>query len=238
VKKILVSIAAVMVAAVTAYAGSAKSIKPMACDAMGQWYVAAYGGASLAQSGVNSSGDFGGFAFGLDQSKKIGWDAGLKVGYDFAPKCFVRPVVEFDAFYNSVNRNFGVNTAYPGWAFRNGSATSKNTAFAFMVNALAKFNYGAWQPYAGAGLGWYHLRTKVDIASQGRFAINGSDKVNQNGFAWALMAGTDYKLTCNWALFAEYKWLNYQVKKDKIVPGVTKGRIGQQLVNLGVRYTF
>ena len=228
-KKLLITIAAVMVAAVVAQAGPRPSFDKPACSDVGNWYVGAYGGMSAYQR----TKDWDGGGSDYSQKRKIGVNGGLKVGYDFAPQNWVRPVLEFDAQYNYFRRGVCWNNT--------GTVTDRldNHSFAFMVNALAKFDCGVWQPYVGAGAGVYHLRVK-DTSPVGNFS---PIKDSTNGFAWQLLAGTDYKLDANWALFVEYKWLNYEIRKYKdFMPGYGGGplsnRIGQQLASLGVRYTF
>jgi len=233
-KKILVSIAAVVVAAGVAFANAGKLIPPM--ESSGFWYVAGYGGASLYQSGVKSE-VFN--AFSLDQSKKIGVTAGLKLGYEFAPCDFFAPVLELDVMYYHVHRNVGVNT---GTRWVTANAATSNAGVVPMLNALAKFDcaYGL-RPYAGFGLGWYYMHSNIDVNSNRAF-VRDSFCDNMNGFAWSLIGGVDYDLSSNWVLFTEYKWLNFQTRdrRNFVYDGadVLKSRIGQQLLNIGVRYNF
>ena len=218
-KKILITIAAVMVA-VAAQAGTfTKYIQtPMTSD-VGNWYVAAYSGMSVYQTGIRNIDEQGNR---LHQSRKIGVNGGLKFGYDFAPEDWVRPVLELDVMYNHYRRNIE-------------EATFISNSFSYMVNALAKFNCGNWQPYGGFGIGMYTMHMRAS-------ALGDKACDWKNGFAWALIGGVDYNLDLNWALFAEYKWLNYQVSTAKDFLGddakVVKSRIGQQIVNMGVRYQF
>ena len=235
-KKILVSIAAILMAAVVAQAGPVSSMKKIVEPAKDlNWYGAVYGGVSLYQEGVKNHADVL-WGFDLDQKRKTGMNFGLKFGYDFAPQDFVRPVVEFDMQYNRFNRNVDVDLWRPT------SVKAKNDSLSLMANALAKFNCGDWQPYAGIGLGWYYMHTKANMSSTWGFLDGRSGSTNKNGFAWQLMAGVDYKIDANWAVFAEYKWLNYQIVSHKNFlfddMNVLKSRLGQQLLNLGVRYSF
>ena len=226
--KKLIAIAAVVATATVLYAGPAPRIdKPACSDIGGNVYVAAYGGMNLWQTGINgwNGAQYDG------KSRKIGWNAGFKVGYDFDPAAWVRPVLELESFYNAFNQDLNriVRETKIGESFKVNSQ-------AMMFNALGKFDCGNWQPYAGAGIGVYTLAADINNTQGGHSSYKAT------GLAWQLMAGTDYKLDANWALFLEYKWLNYVVAgyKNKPLEGneYTKRMIGQQLVNLGVRYTF
>ncbi|MEO6787209.1 MAG: outer membrane beta-barrel protein, partial [Chthoniobacteraceae bacterium] len=90
-----------------------------------------------------------------------------------------------------------------------------------------------FQPYVGGGVGVY-------VASGGNARIGGiggpgaagvGGGGSQTGFAWQLLAGADYYFTPKFSAFMEYKFLNYQD-----VP--QNGRIGQQLVGVGLRLHF
>ena len=225
-KKIIVSIAAIVVA-VTVQAGpAAKYIQPPAITDMGNWQVSAYGGGSFQQSGINKDA--------LKRSPRVGVNAGMKLGYDFAPQDWVRPVLEIDVQYNNFNR---VNRD------REESVDYKLNfrSLALMLNSLVKFNAGDWQPYFGLGVGWFTMHGKEEMDA-GDGELVSLYRGYTNGFAWQLLAGTDYILAANWALFAEYKWLNYQIPSSRNFMGedtnAVKSRIGQQLLNLGVRYSF
>jgi len=200
-KKLLVSIIAVIAAVATVQAGSAKCIKEPAPKAMGSAYVAAYGGLNAYQTG-----------FG-DVSHKMGFDFGVKLGYDFAKLdcCGLIPALEVEEIFNHLHRGDGADKV-------------KTYSWSTMLNALARADYGDWQPYGGFGVGWYYFHAK-----------NGGS-ISKNGFAWQLIAGVDYVLSANWSIFAEYKWLNFQIRKHR-EEGLPS-RIGQQIVNLGVRYRF
>jgi len=277
--KKLLTIVAVVATASLLHAGPKPSKAVIPIDkpvSEAAWYVGAYGGMSAYQSEFVN--DFGAFSC----KHKIGWNAGVKVGYDFNPSARVRPVLELDAMFGGFNRQMGLDVPDNANANSNAHADAsrvlnaalvniperlrtreviefaddfatylnsnsnsndagrvtfryKPRSFALMVNALAKFDCGALQPYAGVGAGFHHTRMTMDISAPG---LSASGKDSGNGFAWALLAGADYKLAANWALFAEYKWLNYELPgKWKNTP-VFNSRIGQQLVNLGVRYTF
>jgi len=198
-KKILISIVAVVVAVVTAQAGPVSNKIVIPAEEAINCYVAFAGGMNANQTGMGSG-------------KKIGWDLNVKLGYNFSQLdcAAVTPAIELEEIYSRFNRKGGLKTF----------------AWSTMLNALAKYDLGCgWQPYAGFGLGWYYMRAKA-----------GDDKASKNGFAWQLIGGIDYAIDANWSLFAEYKWLNYQIRKHEDFS--SKSRIGNNLVNLGVRYNF
>ena len=209
-KKIMITLAALAVAAV-AQAGTAKFYQP-AASAVGNWYVGGYGGASLFQSNLINP------LFRMSEKHKIGYNAGIKLGYDFAPEAWMRPVLELDMTFNHYNRkaadfiNFSIGSG------------------AVMLNALAKFDCGVWQPYAGFGAGVYHARAKMTVGSY-------SETTWMSNFTYQCIVGTDYKLDANWALFTEYKWRNSELA-DGVTKGMLKSRVSQHIVDLGVRYQF
>ena len=213
-KKILISIVAVIAAVATVQAGPAvvnnsKFVAPMH-EAPGGAYVALYGGANFLHTGLPT---------GIDD--KVGWNAGIKLGYEFAPCStpgFI-PALELDQMYQSFDLRAKVD--------QGGKVKTKTYGYHAMLNALAKYDCGNGViPYGGFGLGWYYWNLKAD----------GGASTSKNGFAWALIAGVDFALDANWAIFVEYKWLNFQIRKHKDFD--TAARIGQQVVNLGARYRF
>ena len=225
-KKIAI-LAAVVATATVLYAGPKPSKevhvpidKPMTQAA---WYVGAYGGGSFWQGDISKEHNLG-REITMKEKRKIGWDAGIKVGYDFNTAAPVRLVLEADAMFTGFNRNIEILDG----ARLAGTVKFNFQSFSLMGNALAKFDCGAFQPYVGAGAGFHTTRMEA------KWPDGWVEKENGNGFAWQLLAGSDYKLDANWALFAEYKWVNYELPSKWTDMGV-KSRIGQHLVNLGVR---
>jgi opacity protein-like surface antigen len=225
-KKIIFSIAATLAVAATLHAGTAdkKLITPLESTDIGSGlYVGVQGGLNAYQDGIN--------AYGTDAKKKVGWTTGLKVGYVFGgAQDIVRPAAELEGIYSAFDRHFD-------GSFDDTSFTEKVRAssFAYMANGIAKFNLGAFQPYVGAGVGFYSMKarfaTKVDDLGQ----FNGGSE-DRDGFAWQLLGGVDYYFTPKLSVFTEYKWLNYEVRNSSDFLG--DPRIGQQLVSAGVRVHF
>ena len=225
-KKIICSIAATLAVAVTVHAGSAdkKMVAPVESTDIGSGlYAAVQGGVNAYQTGVKVAG--------FDASKKLGWTTGLKVGYVFGgAKDLVRPAAEVEGIYSAFDRHFDKD-------FNGVDVTEKvrATSFAYMANGIAKFNLGNFQPYLGAGVGFFSMKAKfcAQVADEGQFSQGSENRV---GFAWQLLGGVDYYFTPKLSVFTEYKWLNYEVRNSADFTG--DSRIGQQLVSAGVRFHF
>lgn len=163
------------------------------------------------QGGFNADQEV--FNNGVTSTKgNVGGFGGLKAGYVFDTKGLVRPALEFDGFYNGFSQN----------AFIEGTKVGKNDydTGAYLVNALAKFNLGAFQPYVGPGIGGY--------------TESGNNTPDKTSWAWQIVAGADYYFTHNMSVFAEYKWLNYMEASSF----TGNDRLGQQLAGAGVRFHF
>ena len=231
----------ILAMATAAYAGptSCKVIKEPAVQAMGSWYVAGYGGMNFKQTGIKNW-----WMFGSTTNKKIGWNAGVKVGYNFpklacCPCGLMYPVLEAEYFVSSFNRNekfAGIQGGTPPTTDKFNVLTN-----ALMVNALAKFDCAAFQPYIGVGAGFYHMSMDLKENAVGNPPYK-ANLLHGAGFAFQGLAGCDYKLDANWALFAEYKWFAMCIADAKNKPtagfNFVKSVMGQQMVNLGVRYQF
>ena len=236
-KKLIITMAVVATATVL-HAGAPVRIDTPMTQAVGNWYVGAYGGMNFMQSGIQSY-RYNRENYDVSKSKKIGWDAGIKVGYDFDPAATVRPVLEAEWLVSGFNQDL----KYVGEDEWKKEKTNTLTT-ALMVNALAKFNAGSFQPYFGAGAGFYHMSMDAKYKYDDWSKFRKDFSLNAAGFAWQAIAGTDYKLDANWALFVEYKWLAMHIPDAKNKPwegvdgGYTKSLMAQQQVNLGVKYSF
>jgi len=223
---------AVFAMAAVAYAGGKTTIEPTVVKTSDAWYVSANGGWNMFQSNfIKEGADW-------SHKHKTGWNAGMQLGYDFDTTAFVRPVLELDGQFNGFNRN---ETAPNRFGTREpGFFKFKTNSFALMLNAMAKFDCAVFQPYVGIGAGFHHTWMKETLRDD-TGAIRGQDKDSANGFSWQLIAGTDYKLSSDWALFVDYKWVNLQGNKQLTnhhPQGMTKDRLSQQIVSMGVRFTF
>ncbi len=223
--KLICSIVASLAVATSLYAGQQKAVVAPAAPEASPFYVAIDGGLNFAQNGISS--------YGWDNTvEKVGWTAGLKLGYDFNQCCngLITPAAEIEGLYTNFTHNWDQS-------FEDTGVTDKARVgtFAYMANGIAKFNLGAWQPYAGVGIGWFSSKVKwAQSTSLYGQTDEGSD--NRDGFAWQALAGVDYKLTSNVSVFTEYKWLDCVIRNhDDFLGG---SNLGQHLVTAGVRYHF
>jgi opacity protein-like surface antigen len=174
------------------------------------------------QGGFNAAQDT--FSQGNESTKsQVGGFGGLKAGYVFNTG-LVRPAVEFDGFYNGFAQDLNVQSYGKVGRYDANSG-------AYLVNALAKLNLGAFQPYAGAGIGGYTAEGKVSLID-GTQASSG----DKTSWAWQIVAGADYYFTPTMSVFAEYKFLNY-MNSSSWSPS-NDDRFGQQLAGAGVRFHF
>src|SRR5437773_4445624 len=95
----------------------------------------------------------------IDPKNDVGFFGGLKLGYVFGTGVF-RPTVEGDFFYNGFRggANFTLRDPF-GDVVRSSSLTTWINTGAFMGNFIARFAFGRFQPYVGAGLGIYYAES-------------------------------------------------------------------------------
>jgi opacity protein-like surface antigen len=122
-----------------------------------------------------------------------------------------------------------------GVVTRGSTSTSFINTGAFMGNALLRFAFGRFQPYAGAGVGIYYAESAgLDVKTpNGTFSTAGGH--NHADLAWQVIAGTDYYWTPKWSTFIEYHYLNYT--STQIDTNHSRD-LGQHLVGAGVRFHF
>lgn len=227
-KKFIFSIASIVALAATVQAGTkAKTVIPPASE-VGNFYVGVKGGLNVAQNNFVSFGD---------TKEKVGWAAGLNAGYMMGKAGdLVRPTIEVEALTTGFDRHFGLN---------NGITTGKAriNSFAYMANGIANFNLGAFQPFIGAGAGYFSGKGHAAFSVPGAQFDYGRDQ--RDGFAFQLLGGVDYFVTPSVSVFTEYQWLNYVIRnRNGFLPNINNGFIsghallGQHLVTAGVRYHF
>ena len=181
------------------------------------------GGLNLTPDNIDS--------MGLDIKNKLGWTTGLKLGYVAgSAQDIVRPALELEGFYAAFDRHYDAKFEDVNETFK-----LRNRTFAYMANGIAKFNLGSFQPYLGAGAGYFTMKAKLSaqVDDIGQFN-EGSE--SRDGFAWQLLGGVDYYFTPTVSVFTEYKWLNCLIRNRDDFTGC--GRLGQQLVSAGVRFHF
>jgi opacity protein-like surface antigen len=197
------------------------------------WYVALEGGANVYQD-VATSRDFtftNGDDVRVSRDENIGGFGGIKVGYVFGTGTF-RPTIEEDLFYNGIDTDIHVKL--------NGTEVAHSSNLinsgAFMTNFIARFAFGKFQPYAGAGVGAYYAAaagSDITINRTGTTFSTGGG-ADSGSLAWDVVAGADYYWTCKWSTFVEYKFLDY-VALDV---GNGNKQVGQHLVGAGIRFHF
>jgi len=210
-KKQLLSLIAIALAAVTANAGTVtnKMTTPVtSCDIGVGPYVAVQGGVDF----FNDLWTHG--AHENDYDGRVGGFAGLKAGYVFNIGSVVRPAVELDTYWVRVNGKVDLVT--------NNSVVVDS--YVAMVNGIARFALGSFQPYVGAGLGTATAKIKKPFTQD--------DSTN---FAWQAIAGLDYYFSNRMSVFMEYKFLNAQV--DYVQANAMSHSLNH-LVGAGVRFHF
>src|SRR5213076_452908 len=171
----------------------------------------------------------------IDPKNDVGFFGGLKAGYVFGRGVF-RPTIEGDFFYNGFRG--GANTTLAladGTVLRNSSTTTFINTGAFMGNFIARFAFGRFQPYAGAGVGIYYAESAgLDLSTpRGSFSTSGG--ASHADLAWQILAGTDYYWNPKFSTFIEYHYLNYTSTQID----TNQGRdLGQQLIGAGLRFHF
>src|SRR5207249_11380439 len=92
----------------------------------------------------------------VDPKNDVGFFGGIKLGYVFGTGVF-RPAVEGDFFYNGFQGGANFPLREPdGDLIRSSSLTTWINTGAFMGNFIARFAFGRFQPYVGAGVGVYY----------------------------------------------------------------------------------
>ena len=188
------------------------------------------------------------FGSNLEVSPKndVGFFGGVKLGYVFGTG-IVRPTIEGDFFYNGFRggADFTLNEVFtpcPGCASilttRERDVSTWINSGAFLANFILRFNFGRFQPYAGAGVGGYYAESAgVEITDPitGRTPVNTGGGHNHADLAWDVVGGSDYFFNPNFSAFIEYKYLNYtstqvDTREDR--------DLGQHLLGAGVRFFF
>jgi opacity protein-like surface antigen len=170
----------------------------------------------------------------IEPKNQVGFFGGIKLGYVFGTGVF-RPTIEGDFFYNGFEGGANSNLAIDGVVVGSSSASAWINTGAFMGNFIARFAFGRFQPYAGAGVGIYYAESSgVDVSTPlGNFSTGGGR--SHTDLAWQIIAGADYYWTPKLSTFIEYKFLEYtstqlNTNEDR--------DLGQHLVGAGVRVHF
>jgi len=184
---------------------------------------------------TNPNSDFFGDTLEVDPKNDVGFFGGIKLGYVFGTGVF-RPTVEGDFFYNGFQGGANFTLREPdGDLIRSSSLTTWINTGAFMGNFIARFAFGRFQPYVGAGVGIYYAESAGAEFQGPHGTFNSGGGQSHADFAWQIIAGTDYYWTPKFSTFIEYKFLDYT--STQINTNETRD-LGQQLVGAGLRFHF
>ena len=258
-KQILSMVAVVLAAAASVNAGT-PVVKQVVTGDIGLGpYIALQGGANVHTA---VSHEYGKNTFGnvdtlsdryqskSSQSAKssIAGFAGVKLGYVFKTDALVRPAIELDSYWVQSKltvRNYSKEVYNPYYNSNvNDVYTTETTTagrantFANMINGLAKFDLGSFQPYAGLGIGlattgWSGNTKGVDTRNgdvTARYNASAFNESSSTYFAFQAIAGADYYVRNNLSVFTEYKFLN--------VCGDAGNSLRNNIVGAGVRFHF
>ena len=181
---------------------------------------------------------FFGYSLDVDPKNDVGFFGGIKLGYVFGTG-IVRPTIEGDFFYNGFRggADFDLKDPFGNVVAQRNLTTWINTG-AFMGNFILRFNFGRFQPYAGAGVGIYYAESAgaelVDPVT-GRTPVNTGGGQSHADLAWDVVAGSDYFFNPNFSAFIEYKYLNYTSTQ---IDTNQDRDLGQHLLGAGVRFFF
>jgi opacity protein-like surface antigen len=222
--KFYYSVAVLLSLAIVAYAGSPET------QTATNFGLGLYGAAEAGFNLYHSTPDADRPGIG-DKDSDLGGFVGGKIGYVFNTG-LIRPAIEGDMFYN----RFGGSWDRVFWGKVKHKEFEKYVvnSGAFMENGIIRINLGAFQPYVGAGFGIYtesesRQQTDTNFYS-GKTYSRTSFHPSKTEWAWQLLVGSDYYISPNLSLFAEYKFLNYM--------NFTADRVSQQLMGTGIRYHF
>lgn len=138
-------------------------------------------------------GGFGGIAYtpnikspvGTGHFDDPGWQTGAHLGYRGGP-------IRYEGELAYFNSKFGRG------------AIGKNETYAGLLNIIYNFQplipALAIQPHLGIGMGYAHVRTKINNAL-------GTVKVNDNEFAYQGIAGLNYFIKDTLQIFANYRYI-------------------------------
>ena len=147
-----------------------------------------------------------------------------------------RPTIEGDFFYNGFTggADFTLRDSF-GDVLRQSHLTTWINTGAFMGNFIARFAFGRFQPYVGAGVGIYYAESAGAQFQGPHGTFNSGGGQSHADLAWQIIAGTDYYWTPKFSTFIEYKFLEYTSTQIN----TNQNRVlGQQLLGAGVRLHF
>lgn len=213
--------------------------EPLPLPAAGGWYLRGDIGYK-AYSDPNADFDETGYepfwGESLDDTAVIG--AG--VGYQFNSYLRMDATLDYE-FKSTFEGNLNCRTPCVGGGAGFSQEAADIDAWSGLVNAYV--DLGTWYgftPYVGAGIGASYLTTSnVRTVSAPTAEYDGDGTWN---FAWALMAGTSFRMTENLLLDINYRYMNLGDAKSDTIPTFTSpleyNDIEAHEVRVGLRYNL
>ncbi len=191
----------------------------------GHAYVGGLLGVNLAQS-AKVTVDYDGGDVNADLDSKLGFFGSLKLGWLFPDSGLVKMALEGEILYS--------DGSFAGDGDENGQYVEINGDFRsvnFMANGLLRFDLGAFEPYAGLGIGFAKAWVSGPEVAVGGKKADGLD-VSDWGWSWQLIVGGELMMFSDRiGLFTEYKYLTV-----KSIQEIEEYK--QHLLGLGVRVHF
>jgi opacity protein-like surface antigen len=206
------------------------------------YYIGAYGGLNFLQStfgttkvSANASG-----IGDLTTKSSLGGIGGIKFGYDW-PFEGSEPV---DMFNKELQDQklllsggiegdvFGAYIPYKGQDSSGHVVTADFDTFAALINFLLKAQIGDFRPYFGPGIGIAH------IWGRNYNALGNKPDGSTTEFAFQMSAGTDYFITPEWSIFADYKWFGMADTHIFNAPELKMTTFGAHFLSFGIRYHY
>lgn len=172
--------------------------------AAGGWYVNVTGGGNWLDDNDFVATTAGGDALTVSTGSDGGFVVAGAVGFNLGT---VVPGlrVEAEVAYRE-NQVDGVFTATPVAGSTTGTLDYDHSALSVLANVWYDFDLGDVSPYIGGGIGW------ADVEADGNFADASPAvypfSVSDDGFAWQLGAGINFKIAPNMKLGVGYRYFS------------------------------
>ncbi len=151
------------------------------------------------------------------------WGGSAAVGLKM---CAFRTELEYNQTLTSAKDTRRIAT---NWTTR-----GKQSYRSYMLNGYFDLPTGTdIHPYVGAGIGLAHVKNRLNYVGQGHVT-----KHKENNFAYQLMAGVGYNLTCNWTLDLGYRWVDNGHSSWHSDNDYVKFDSTEHQFTAGLRYTF
>jgi len=190
-------------------------------------YVSLFGGVNFGADHSSHYTTDCGCTFDLDWDKEVGGYGGIEFGYATAWSTGFAMLFEVEGFYSG----YDVNATAFDFGNRVAGASASVDSFNLMFNAIARYDFGRFGLFGGAGIGYYNASVDhVTLDLNGHRYQTSQDFELDDGFAWQLIAGADFQVSENIDLYTEYRYLVYETDLD--IGGFEE----QHLLGGGIRY--